>query len=390
MRTLQRRLSLHTVVLVICVSFGGLAAGPQSTAFDRLLTAYRGGAFNDAVTEFVSWPAGRVSVEASLPADIADDIQAIAAYVLVHTEASARLGTFGRLQVVPAMTVIDMPRSPLAAIEPFSRHALAGVERMLQLRSDDPNWPRWLRDWHIVAASLHRGTSGNQDWSPAHEARLRFPDDPQIWLLEGAVRERLLEVSWGSGFEYLATHVNRAAVSDLIADRFPRNWANNRKGGMYDRFEAQAIEHGYRQALMRDPALTEATLRLGRVLQITDRNREARAHLESLVKATRPDSRFVHYLALLFLGELDETEQEPDAARTRYEQAIAVVPWARTARLALARLEAAQGRLDRAGALAAAVVGQAAGDDPWDLYHQAQRWRLEPLLASLREFVRSQ
>lgn len=389
MRAVQWRLSLHTIFLVTCLGVAGLAAGPQPKRFDHLLTTYRDGAFDEAVDEFARWPVERLSAEAALPGSMVADAGAIAAYVLLHTEASVRLGTFGRLQDVPAMTVLDMPRSPLSAIEPFSRHALAGIERLLKLPLGDPNWPRWLRDWHIVAASLHRGTSGNQDWSPAHEARRRFPDDPQIWLLDGAVRERLLEVSWGSGFEYLGTHVNRAAVSDLIADRFPRNWTNNRKGGMYDRFEAQTIEHAYRQALKADPSLTEATLRLGRVLQVTDRYREARVHLESLVDGASPDSRFVLYLALLFLGELDESERKPDAARVRYEQAIALAPWARTARLALARLEATEGRLERAGVLARGALGQASGDDPWDLYHQAQRWRLEPLLLSLREFVRS-
>src|SRR5690606_24463984 len=126
-------------------------------------------------------------------------------------------------------------------------------------------------------ASYHSISGGAQDWSPASDAVQRFPADAMSCLAYAAFQEIGVTVRRdGSGFSYLGGRLGRVAARDINDGRRPSVWTVNRRGDMLDRTEAQATESTLKKVLTLDPNLQEASLRLGRLYQISERPREAR------------------------------------------------------------------------------------------------------------------
>jgi tetratricopeptide (TPR) repeat protein len=89
----------------------------------------------------------------------------------------------------------------------------------------------------------------------------------------------------------------------------------------------------YRRAIVADPSLPEAHLRLGRILQLQGRRPEAVRELVEV--AERSSDRDHVYLANLLLGALHEAGEETSQALACYEAAVAADPEGPTAKLAL-------------------------------------------------------
>src|SRR5262249_14899868 len=90
-------------------------------------------------------------------------------------------------------------------------------------------------------------------------------------------------------------------------------------------------EQHFRAALAAQPDRMEARLRLGHVLQQRNGFTEARTTLQPLVDVS--DGR-IAYLALLFLGGVEDGDGHADAALAAYDRAAALLPTGQAARLA--------------------------------------------------------
>jgi tetratricopeptide (TPR) repeat protein len=129
---------------------------------------------------------------------------------------------------------------------------------------------------------------------------------------------------------------------------------------------AQA-EQEYREALRYDGNYALAHIRLGHVLHLSGKLREARAPLErGRQLANDPLSQ---YLAALFLGMLQQDEKDVTAARQSFEQALAIAPTSQPAVVALAYLEVMAGRPDRANAVTRRLAEAREGEPWWAFHH---------------------
>jgi tetratricopeptide (TPR) repeat protein len=140
-----------------------------------------------------------------------------------------------------------------------------------------------------------------------------------------------------------------------------------------------------RKALVVNPALVEASLRLGRVLTRLERNEEAVPYLRHVI-ASETDPAITYY-AHLFLGDATGTLGQLDEARRQYENAIAIFPDSQAARLALGFVLRSLG--DRPAARAAIDPALEASprspdDDPWWEYYDGDAGQVDRLLEELR------
>jgi tetratricopeptide (TPR) repeat protein len=140
-----------------------------------------------------------------------------------------------------------------------------------------------------------------------------------------------------------------------------------------------------RMALVVNPALVEASLRLGRVLTRLERNEEALPHLRHVI-ASETDPAITYY-AHLFLGDATGALGQLDEARRQYENAIALFPDSQAARLALGFVLRSLG--DRTAARAAIdpaleTSPRSPDDDPWWEYYDGDAGQVDRLLEELR------
>ena len=139
-----------------------------------------------------------------------------------------------------------------------------------------------------------------------------------------------------------------------------------------DRLERERIirlgraEKAYRDALQLDSHYAIASIRLGRVLQIIGKLKDARQSLDRGVADAR--GAFEEYLGALFLGGLLEETKDLSAARQSYERALAIVPLSQPAIVGLAHVEVMSGRPDRAQEIVRQFTS--ARVDTWWAYNQ--------------------
>jgi len=101
-------------------------------------------------------------------------------------------------------------------------------------------------------------------------------------------------------------------------------------------------ESFYRRALTLDPHLTEARLRLGRVLFLRNQREPARHELVSVTQISRDPALL--YLAHLFQGALAQSVSDFQSARREYQLALELGPRYQTASIALSFVEHLAGR----------------------------------------------
>ena len=156
------------------------------------------------------------------------------------------------------------------------------------------------------------------------------------------------------------------------------------------RAELASAAELYRHALVSDPSLHEARLRLGRVLQLQARGPEAHQALEDVIE--RSPDRNLLYMANLLLGALQETDGELFQAVAYYREAMTADPRGLTAKRALAHALHRLGRRAEALDLVSRPLSdEVDAPDAWLLYKMgafdlndqiARLWR------ELRESVR--
>jgi tetratricopeptide (TPR) repeat protein len=145
-------------------------------------------------------------------------------------------------------------------------------------------------------------------------------------------------------------------------------------------------ERHYRQALILAPNLTEARLRLGRVLALRD---EAEG-LKILGQIDRSVELAYQYLARLFEGDLVEKRGDTAEAERRYSAALSLIPSAQSANMALAHVRHARGaRAEAAQDVRSSTGARDVADtaDPWFWYSRGTAWRGAGYVAELRKMI---
>jgi tetratricopeptide (TPR) repeat protein len=282
-----------------------------------------------------------------------------------------------RRLIAAVMVRVAMLHTDLLMVPPDAL-AAAGFDALAS-RQGDPSSIR-LRDgqrslvpdhgthWHIARLAIAlvlptpRGASVAREWYLATSAFLLANRDYASGVphLEDARKalpdDALLALYLGAAYENLAAPAVQAAIEEDGGDVRLEPRA---------RLLQRAEEH-LRAAVALDPNLPEASLRLGRVLQLTSRDDEAIEHLRRAEAAlTRDDLR---YAAALFLGRALESRDHLDDARSAFVRALSYAPDAQSPHLALAQLAwRVSGGADAAAQLRALAESPGA-DDPWWTY----------------------
>jgi tetratricopeptide (TPR) repeat protein len=203
----------------------------------------------------------------------------------------------------------------------------------------------FVRTWRLqVLASLH----GQMAVAAAREfgRRERDPagDPPELLLALGATEE----IGW-------ALHRDSDTDPGVNGD-------------------LKEAERNYRQALVIMPDLTEARLRLGRVLALRG-DGDALKNLEQIGPGSEEPYRC---LARLFEGEIFEERGDLAEAERRYLAAVSLVPTAQSAYMALAHVRHARGaRGEAAEDIRSTTRAPDVPDtaDPWFWYARGTSWR---------------
>lgn len=307
------------------------------------------GAFERAVGGLLGGPKGRLQGDSS-PANVAVETKLLAAAVLLHTETAARQES------------LDVAQAHLEAARRL-------LDRLKELRFD----AGFRRDWFLLAESCLRWRADIDSGRMLGEARTEFGADPEVLLALGSLHD----VS------------TRPPVPNALLSRTTRDFAVQATSTRHVLLMAESY---FRDALKAAPSLLEARLRLGRVEQRLGRADQAAVEL-SRVRAESKDV-FTSYLAALFLGQLHEEAGRATDAAECYRAAIAIVPDAQSASVALAHLliatgdtAAATGSLSRVLSRGVLDDAQIFDADPWWQYDMGQVWRIPERVARMRQAV---
>jgi VWFA-related protein len=356
------------VLLVVSALTAALSTQlPSSTPLGQLLDHVRAGSSAEAVDAFSKWPDDRVLTEAAVPPD-PENITQIGALLLLHLETGIRKRTLG--DAAPNSTNDIVREVHFRLSEPLlARVAEFGLQRK------DAAALEFCRDWWIVGLShqarrvvLSRAMDPPLALLRAHP---RFNDHPDVALARGTVEESLI-----------------GPESDGPFGSIINSWAISTPNGNFDGVFVQGAEREYRRAIRDDPGQAEAQLRLGRLLFLVNRKREAESELSAAVKRAGNRDPFVAYLAHLFQARLAETEGQVNSAISGYRAAIAVLPTAWTARIGLSQALIMNGREAEGWAIARSVLeDNDVVPDPWSFYNASLYHQNADRLARMRTWV---
>jgi hypothetical protein len=233
----------------------------------------------------------------------------------------------------------------------------------------DPGADQIVRRWYLAGCAYMLRTRFI-DVNQFNRARELFPRDPDVLFFVASVHE------------YFAGARTQSVMRSLKAPREVKFDVQDEGA------ELRLAEQLYRRVLEANPSLTEARIRLGRVLGLRDRHEEAVMQLRQSRSVEDPLLQFyVH----LFLGREFEVLGNGLEARQSYERAAALAPTAQSPLLGLSRVADQAG--DRAaareliGRLLELPVHDQERADPWWVYEIVQARGVDGLLADLRQQI---
>lgn len=236
-----------------------------------------------------------------------------------------------------------------------------------------PSRDETVRLWYQATAAWQTLHHQFTDVVPhLQRAREILPADAPIFLISGGLYEIFASTR-------IQEFIRTTALPGGVTIDVPSERANLRRAAAF-----------YRRAVDLDPDLTEARIRLGRVLGLQRQHEEA---VRELQRADVPGvGLLLRYYTALFLGAEEEALGHADRARDAFGTASALYPQAQSPYLALSRLAWNSG--DRAGALRAIQpvltlsASEDAREDPWWQYYDGTGRDAEALLDRLRGLFR--
>jgi tetratricopeptide (TPR) repeat protein len=239
-----------------------------------------------------------------------------------------------------------------------------------------------VRLWYEMTSAMLQRVEDYADLVP-HLARARelFPRDAALALYAGTMHENLAEPNiQNTGIK--TTQRARPGSPCTLYDC--RGSANRQTApfGAPDSERRQA-EMLFREALRLDPALSEARIRLARILGLQGSHAEAVTELQRVLSSERRP--LLRYYALGLLGREQQTLGQRDSARIAYEAASALYPTAQSPRLALSQLARDAGDRVQAVAQLDVLRGRGAPSDPWWSYGRTHAPDVFELMRTLAE-----
>lgn len=232
----------------------------------------------------------------------------------------------------------------------IGRDALDRVSQPCSSRPE-PAKDAWIRDWY-AASLLHQIARSRFDVTHLMRALEIFRDDPEVLFLGGVVHEALasprIQVPLASG-DAPRERLRVASASEELDDA--------------EDLMRRAFQRGFESA--------EIHLRLGNVIGMRGKHREALPELERAVTMAGQDRLMAYYARMVHGRELEAVGDRP-AARDAYEQAARLFRRAQAPRMALAQLLRVGGDGPAAATHLDALLtetDEGDADDPWWTYH---------------------
>lgn len=226
-----------------------------------------------------------------------------------------------------------------------------------------------VRRWYVVGCAYMTRVR-NIEASHFTRALELFPNDPEVLFFAASAHEAF-------------AGVRTQAVMRSV--KVPRDVSF---GVQDEDAELRLAEQLYKRTIERNPNHLEARIRLGRVLGLRGRHKEAVEQLRQGQVATEP---VLQYYAHLFLGGEFEALGNGAEARQSYERAAALAPTAQSPLLGLSRLAEQAGDRVAARELIARVLKlppiEPERADPWWVYEVVQARAVDGLLADVRQRI---
>jgi tetratricopeptide (TPR) repeat protein len=349
------RRALLLVLLALCSPATAQRSGVLSPAYEAVVLRYQSGDRQGAISEAVGWPASRLREEMRALGALREHRVPVRAALMLHSDCAQR----ARLE----------RRSP-------GLHESVAAEIASMLRDDGAN-RAFARRWYEVMAGLAAGENRWLDALGWAERGVRdFPDSAELLVALGAIEEvHALQASQSTpppAQERLADPSLRRSRSALLQRREVQG-------------HLEKARQALRAAIVADPSLAEAYLRLGRLAWRLGEEGDARSALEQVL--TRDHTRGEVFLAHLFLGRVHEDAGRLEEAARSYEAALGLEVNSQSARLALSHVHLRRGDASRARAeteRALRPAGARLRPDPFWLYPWGASVGVEERLEALR------
>ena len=293
----------------------------------------------------------------------------------------ARFTTAAMLHTDAAIKVLG-PDEPLAALH------LQLASRLLI--SGGPDLHPFARRWYLTVARILRERARLPLAETLLErGRQHLPGDP-VMLYESGVLQEL--VATYSAF-VTETKAPAQPLANYSAQYAPNSDNTSTRSPNRSLIEwRRSIDNAARwlgDALKADPSSELAQLHFGRVQVLRDNDREASTLLEKLAASSANVD--IAYLATMFLGAMHDRRGRHVDAEWMYRQAVARLPAAQSAYIALSEVLQKRGRGDESREVLTTMLQQSADSrtEPWwwylvDPIDHVQK-RTESLRASVRK-----
>lgn len=375
-----------------------LVAQPQASldtlralqAYDRGdVKAFEEMLWRDDSPETHQFPAFRLAAEAWLRADPRLTNRRVIVAASVAVEVAYRLRTWPTDRPARYLVWASDVMARHVAGAPTDAERLWHLSAVAAMQSLDEPWvlslghPTGSAVLEPIARSLGPG---------GHVARalVRFPDEPRLLLSDLMAREFALSFLLDAGRSFWAAvdaaasqrvteGAERGEELQALADRnHARDMLDRREqiGALIDRF--LALES---HAVLR----AEIALRVGRLELLRGRTAAARDRFRRVPELT--DDPFLRYLSHYFAAGTWEVEGVAERAVGALEEAIRIVPNARSSATRMAALlmqSDQQADRVRAYEVLQAAYGRSSLDDPWRLYSQGEARSWPEYVARLR------
>ncbi len=257
-----------------------------------------------------------------------------------------------------------------------ARWELAAAARLLH---DMPTTPDFgARFYEFAGLTFHSIGDLASAYEMLSEGLRRAGDDPGLLLGLGAVIE------------------TAAALRnyELRDGRRPSGWREEPQfviegeegaGGRLPRTDLADAQAALTKALQRDPSLLEARLRLGRVLLLRGKPRDALPELERIGRESSNPAQI--YMAKMFEGRCRQRLGDAQGAAAAFAAAIERLPRAQAGLVALGRALDGLGENQRAQKAFGEAMQPEVDRDPWLDYLKGQPDRIDSLAGELRSLI---
>jgi tetratricopeptide (TPR) repeat protein len=330
----------------------GQGTPTTSTRYLDLVKRYRDGEWEATVSELARWDPAHVRAEGRMLSSLVNP-------PLDPAELSLAPDWNERIALIESVVLLH--------IEVLVRGASDNVhfEQAWRAMNALAKWPQtqaFVQSAYIVLSS----------WLLS---RFNPPEAQRVLL--GAKRTGEVVLVLGAASESAVVRGERVVPSST--------WTSNRFGTLENAGDL------FTEALRLDPSLTEARVRLGRVLVARGFTGAAIEHLER-ARREAPEG-FLRYLANLFLGAAREQQEEWDAAGDCYRAALAEYPESQAAYLALGHALERSGHPDEGWQTVRGMFGEGSAPrnperDPWWVYFDGQAWQSSQRITQMRAMLR--